>query len=133
MTLDQDLQLFLQAVEDLGKSKDGVIPLEDLLENFSMDYERALRDDRVIRIAVWNLSTQSPFSMDYQQFLSNVAPERSANYLVGSLANPEVVDAATKILRGYGQAALQFIRPPIPGTRLYEPLTNVITLIKQAA
>ena len=128
-----DEQLFLQAVEGLGKPKDGARSLEDLLENFGMGYERALLDDRVIRIAVWNLSNLSTFSDDYQHFLSNVSPQRSANYLVGSLASPTIVDIATRILRRYGQEALQFIRPPIPGTGLYEPLTNVINLIKQAA
>jgi len=163
MVSKEDQELFLRAIEDSGESKDEIISLEDLLGNFSLDYGSAQLDDRVIRIAVWNLSTHSPFSEDYQQFLFNVTPERSANYLVGSLAdpervdiatrilqgyspsretvnplvgslaNPEVVDAATRILQGYGQKALQFIRPPIPGTKLYEPLKKVITQIKQVA
>ena len=129
MVSQSDMQLFLEAVDALGTRPTSFSSLDDLIGSFGLPYEKALLHDGFIRASVWNLSKESPWSDDYKGFLLQVKPEASTRYLVGALADPACVDTVTKVLVSYGGAALQFIRHPIPGTKLYEPLNRVISMI----
>lgn len=53
--------------------------------------------------------------------------------LIGALHNPDRRDLASELLIGYGEEALQYIRDPDPGSKIYKPLTNVIETIKRNA
>ena len=133
MVSQSDLQLFLEAVDALGTRPASFSSLDDLLENFGLTYEKAPFHDGFIRASVWNLSKESQWSDDYKGFLLQVKPEVSTRCLVGALANPECVDAAAGVLVSYGQKAVRFIHPPIPGTRLYKQITRVISMINAKA
>lgn len=164
VTSEQDTLLFFAAVEELGpnkpnKAQKNFQSLEDLLVDKGLGYQQAMHDDKFIRAAVWYLSSDNPFSENYIMFFGEVHPKRSANYLVGALANPfqrpAVVDVLLKygpsdvtirplvaalanpkqvgpamaVLIAYGRAALPFIRPPHPGSRIYAALTEVLNMI----
>ena len=162
MVSEQGRELFLQAVKQLDGKK-PFSSLDDLLESFGLDYESALSNEKFVKASIWSLAADNPFSEDYKSFLVDINPQISSRYLVGALGNPmqrepalEILlqygssqvtvnplvgalgnpvqkDYATNILVIYGKDALQFIREPIPGTRLYEPLLNVINTINKAA
>ena len=132
MVSEQGRELFLQAVKQLDGKK-PFSSLDDLLESFGLDYESALSNEKFVKASIWSLAADNPFSEDYKSFLVDINPQISSRYLVGALGNPMQKDYATNILVIYGKDALQFIREPIPGTRLYEPLLNVINTINKAA
>src|SRR3989338_7805285 len=99
MVSEQDKQLFLESVEQLG-GKNQFTSLEDLLENFNLDYNVALRNENFVKASIWNLG--NAFSDDYEAFLLEVNPIISSRYLVGALGNPIQRPAALEVLLQYG-------------------------------
>ena len=124
-----------------GASRETVNPLVGALANptqrsASLEVLLSYGASRVtVRPLVGALA--DPERVDAAKFvlLGYGASRDTVNPLVGALADPDPnrVAAAAEVLVSYGQKAERFIHPPIPGTRLYEPITMIISRINAKA
>ncbi|HLD96805.1 MAG TPA: hypothetical protein VI934_00505 [Candidatus Nanoarchaeia archaeon] len=78
------------------------IPLEDMLDSLGVDTDKALLEDRFIRVAVGQLSELNPYIVQYAAFLMDVHPSRSARYLAGALAGHWQQGPSSALLVRYG-------------------------------